>query len=89
MHRLAGICCVVLLAVAACSRDKGVRCEDPSLYDSSTAAPPLRVPDDLSVPDESQALLIPGASAPPPSAASPPTECLESPPSYFEGQELG
>jgi uncharacterized lipoprotein len=71
------------LALAGCSGEKGVRCEDPSLYSSSTSIPPVRVPDDLSVPDESQSLLIPGPSAPA-NATPPPAECLESPPRYFE-----
>jgi uncharacterized lipoprotein len=69
--------------LAGCSGDKGLRCADTSLYSSSISMPPIRVPDDLSVPDESESLLIPD---PVPRDAVAPTECLETPPAYFENQ---
>jgi uncharacterized lipoprotein len=84
--RLLAILCAALTAaaLAGCSRGEGIRCEDPALYSSSTSVPPIRVPDDLSVPDESQSLLIPDASRAPTDAPTAPAECLESPPRYFE-----
>lgn len=66
---------------AGCSHDEGLRCEDVSRYAASVSAPPLRVPDDLTVPDESDSLLIPD---PVPPEAGAPTECLETPPSYYD-----
>jgi len=76
--------CAITIALGGCSRDAELQCEDASHYSSSTSVPPIRVPDDLTVPDESDSLLIPD---PVPSEAVPPTECLETPPEYFEGQE--
>jgi uncharacterized lipoprotein len=79
----------MLLAAAAlgCSREEGLRCEDPSQYASSTTAPPIRVPDDLSVPNESDSLRIPDAAGAASPEAPPPQECLEAPPDYFEAEE--
>jgi uncharacterized lipoprotein len=74
--------CAAVAVLGGCSSDKGLRCEDTSLYSSSISVPPIRVPDDLSVPDESDSLLIPEA----PRDAAALTECLETPPSYFENQ---
>jgi uncharacterized lipoprotein len=85
-----GIVVVALAALAAvaCSGEKGVRCDDSALYDSSNSSPPVRVPDDLTVPDESQALLIPGPPGGSPEAA--PTDgCLESPPPYSQTANPG
>jgi uncharacterized lipoprotein len=67
--------------IAGCSSDEGLRCEDVSQYAGSVSVPPLRVPDDLTVPDESDSLLIPDSPAGEVGAA---TECLETPPSYYE-----
>lgn len=72
-----------LLAVGACSGG-GARCEDVMRYATSSTAAPIRVPEDLSLPDESDALQIPNApplDVPDPEAAS---ECLERPPEFFE-----
>jgi uncharacterized lipoprotein len=84
---LAVLLCGVL---AGCRGERGVRCEDSERYSSAQEVPPVRVPDDLSVPDEQQALRIPpapGAVARPalPSQGS----CLEQPPEYFENGEPG
>ena len=76
--------CGITVALGGCSRDTELRCEDASQYSSSTSVPPIRVPDDLTVPDESDSLLIPD---PGPSETVALTECLETPPEYFEGQE--
>ena len=79
-------CCVTLGVLAGCSGEEGLRCEDQSRYATSVSAPPIRVPDDLTVPDESDSLLIPD-SAPPGTVA--PTECLETPPPYDEQNSEG
>ena len=75
--------CVLAAVLAGCSGGEGLRCEDPSPYAASTSIPPIRVPDDLTVPDESQSLLIPEVPSEIPEA--PPAEaCLEAPPRYFD-----
>ncbi len=77
---------VPVLGIAACSGDRAVRCEDNTSYRSAYSIAPLRIPDDLSVPDESDAIRVP----PPPasrnrSAEPEPGRCLEHPPDFFEG----
>jgi uncharacterized lipoprotein len=70
-----------LALIGGCSNDSELRCEDASRYATSVSVPPLRVPDDLTVPDESDSLLIPD---PTPTDTTVATECLETPPSYYE-----
>jgi len=70
-----------LLALAACSGERELRCESSERYQSARSAPPIRVPDDLTVPDESNAFRIP----PPPERrdrTATPERCLEHPPEY-------
>jgi len=89
MTRIAAISVLLAAcALASCSREEGLRCEDSSLYANSTSVPPTRVPDDLTVPDESDALLIPGAPVVD-ADEPPPEECLEAPPNYFEDEQPG
>lgn len=76
-----------IATVAACGGEGAMRCESSSLYASSTSAPPVRVPDDLSVPDESQALQIPPGESLPPKGKDDPPDCLEQPPEFFEEDE--
>jgi uncharacterized lipoprotein len=64
-----------------CSGEEELRCDDTSRYATSVSVPPLRVPDDLTVPDETDSLLIPDPAAAETGVA---TECLETPPSYYE-----
>jgi uncharacterized lipoprotein len=66
---------------AGCAGEDELRCEDTSRYATSVSVPPLRVPDDLTVPDESESLLVPDAAS---AQAIVPTQCLETPPSYYE-----
>jgi uncharacterized lipoprotein len=77
----------VATALAGCSRDPGLRCEDPALYASSVTIPPIRVPDDLTVPDESDSLSIPDVSEAETPAVPLPEECLEAPPDFFETED--
>jgi uncharacterized lipoprotein len=78
-------CMLVFVCTAAvlgaCSGEDELRCDDTSRYATSVSIPPLRVPDDLTVPDESDSLLIPDPAAAETGVA---TECLETPPSYYD-----
>ena len=78
---------LAVLGLGACSRDEGLRCESPERYGSATSIPPLRVPEDLSVPDETEVLRIPDER----SAQSPadPVDCLEAPPEFSEANTPG
>ena len=74
------------LWLAACGGRGEFRCEDTSRYAPSTSVAPLRIPGDLTPPDESQALSVPPA----PTANTPNPErvagrCLETPPEYQPG----
>jgi hypothetical protein len=78
----------VLLAaalVAGCSGERGLSCESGERYQGSRSVGPLRVPDDLSVPDESEALRVPPESSSAGASPSERADCLESPPDFFEG----
>ncbi len=84
--------------LAGCFGQSGaLACADASRYANSSSAPPLRVPDDLSLPDESDSLSVPppprnrsasaagSESAASTSAASSATakgHCLEVPPNF-------
>ncbi|HEX7081851.1 MAG TPA: hypothetical protein VF329_12635 [Gammaproteobacteria bacterium] len=83
---LAGVLTSLLLA--GCAGDNGLRCEDTERYQNAESVGPIRVPDDLSVPDESEALRIPPAPSDALEAERDPASCLEDPPDFFEG-ELG
>lgn len=72
--------------LAGCRGEYASRCEDPERYAHSGEIPPVRVPDDLDVPSEDEALRIPaGGQLPAPQPRSGRGPCLESPPEYFEG----
>jgi hypothetical protein len=72
------------LAVASglggCSHDHAVACEPIGRYVTATTAAPVRIPDDLNPPDETDSLRMPPDSGP---AAAPTKPCLESPPGYY------
>lgn len=102
---LRGACAVLLTAaagaLAACSGESSLRCEEPGEYVTSRSAPPLRVPEGLSPPSEDDALRVPAPRTPPPGEAAGLSadesdgqgggeaaetgRCLERPPEYFEG----
>jgi uncharacterized lipoprotein len=73
--------CAASAVLAGCSGEDELRCDDTSRYATSVSVPPLRIPDDLTVPDESDSLLIPVPDSAETGVA---TECLETPPSYYE-----
>jgi uncharacterized lipoprotein len=70
---------VAALTLGGCSRNPTVQCEDPSRYASSRSVPPVQVPDDLTVPDETDALRVPDARA---VELPPEPACLERPPQF-------
>src|SRR5688572_8196882 len=76
-------CAIVgLVAVAGCSRQQQTAtCEPNTRYATARSALPVQIPDDLSPPNESDALRLPpdfGSSA-----AVAAGDCLESPPPFF------
>jgi hypothetical protein len=78
------IAAMPLLAIGGCFGGGELRCEDVLRYATSSTAAQIRVPEDLSLPNEREALQIP--NAPPLDVPDPEnvTECLESPPDFFE-----
>ena len=81
--RLAGTTCLIvgLAAIAGCSRQDAVPCLPESRYSTARSAPPVQIPDDLSPPNEVDALRLPPETV----VAAPLVagECLEAPPSFF------
>lgn len=79
VHRLAAM--VIAAAVlGGCSKDHTLRCEPNERYLRAGSAVPVRVPDDLTPPDETDALQLPSADAAPAASAEKP--CLETPPTF-------
>jgi len=83
MLRKALIGAVVAGALAGCSRDNELRCEPAERYSGAQSVPPVRVPEDLTVPDETDSLRLPPPATQASSAAG---RCLESPPDFFENR---
>jgi uncharacterized lipoprotein len=69
------------LLAGACSRDKSVRCTVSIGYRDAASAGQLRVPEDLSLPDETDALQVPGPSSPGEGAQTV-DGCLENSPAF-------
>ncbi len=85
MMRLLFFGLAVALVMSGCGRRFAARCEDPTIYSGSQEIAPVRVPGDLSVPNETDALRIPQAEqlgAAQPAASRGP--CLESPPDFLQ-----
>jgi len=82
----AALLCLALCT--GCSGDRGIRCEGSDLYAGAGSVAPIRVPDDLSLPDESEALSIPTAPSDVLEEDLTAESCLESPPDFYE-EELG
>lgn len=72
---------VGLAAVTGCSRQQTAPCEPEARYSSARSAQPVQIPDDLSPPDESDAIRLPADVAPVASITA--GECLETPPPFF------
>ena len=67
----------------------GLRCEDPARYTDSGEVPPVRIPDDLNPPDESQSLRIPAPIEGEVEQVISTGPCLESPPDFYEAGAPG
>lgn len=83
--RLLGVWCVIAaLAVGTgCSREQTVACTPDARYSTARSAPPVQIPDDLSPPNESDALRLPpdvGATTTTAAGA-----CLDTPPAFSGG----
>jgi hypothetical protein len=80
-RRISSCAIFALAAVAGCSRQETVACEPEARYSTARSAPPVQIPDDLSPPDESDAIRLPSDVAPVSSITA--GECLEAPPPFF------
>jgi hypothetical protein len=74
-------------ALVGCSREETLSCESTERYSTAQSVQPVRIPDDLSPPDESGALRLPPDVAD--DRRAPTQPCLESPPSFFDDQRPG
>jgi uncharacterized lipoprotein len=63
---------------------RSLDCEDATRYGYSASTAPLRVPEGLDVPDESDALQIPQGEPYVVRSPEAVTECLETPPDFFD-----
>jgi uncharacterized lipoprotein len=80
------LCLALLVLASACSHDEAVRCPGSGTdYLSAISTGELRIPDDLSVPDETEALQIPAPAPPPEDADS--VECLQYSPAFLQEAE--
>ena len=75
--------------LGGCASSFGIRCEDPARYTGSREMPPVRIPDDLNPPNESQSLRIPAPAEGEAEQLESRGECLESPPAFFEAGGTG
>jgi len=80
--RLTRTWCVIvaLTAIAGCHRNQTLPCQPEARYSGARSAPPVQIPDDLSPPDESDAIRLPADLAPVGSITA--GECLENPPPF-------
>ena len=70
-----------LVAICGCSRNETVDCEPTDRYATAQSVAPVQIPDDLSPPDETDALRLPPVAASSGNRAS--GGCLETPPPFF------
>jgi len=75
--------CVIvgLAAVTGCSRQQTGPCDPEARYSTARSVAPVQIPDDLSPPDESDAIRLPTDLTPVASITA--GECVEKPPSFF------
>jgi len=77
----------ITVAVTGCSREEELVCEPDARYSTAQSVQPVQIPDDLSPPDESDAIrLPPDVTA---NRSAPTQPCLETPPSFFGDQRPG
>ena len=70
-----------LAALAGCSRQQTTPCEPDARYANAASALPVQIPDDLSPPNESDALRLPPDLGGRDAVTA--GECLETPPPFF------
>jgi len=73
---------LTILVLGGCSGKTALRCGSNTQYREATSTGTLRIPDDLSVPDESESLRIPGAPPVSQESAEIASECLEESPAF-------
>jgi hypothetical protein len=84
--QLRTICLLVACAaLVGCSRDDAVRCEPNLRYSTARSAQPVQIPDDLSPPNENDAIRLPPDTTVA-TTETKPGGCLESPPSFFRDE---
>jgi uncharacterized lipoprotein len=88
MRSIRTACLIVGLAASTgCSRQEVGPCEPEARYSTARSAPPVQIPDDLSPPNESDALRLP-----PLTVVSGPIvagACLEAPPPFSAESSVG
>jgi len=83
MRSTRALCVIVgLAAVTGCSRQQTAPCEPEARYSTARSAAPVQIPDDLSPPDESDAIRLPAADLAPVGSITA-GDCVEKPPSFF------
>jgi len=82
-------CVLSAWMLSGCSGGFGLRCEDPERYMGSREVPPVRIPDDLSPPDESESLRIPAPAEGELEELESRGPCLESPPDFYAPGQVG
>jgi hypothetical protein len=75
---------VLCAALSGCFGGGKLNCEDQTRYGYSDSSPPIRVPEGLDVPNEEESLQIPPGERLIVQDPETLTECLETPPSFFE-----
>jgi uncharacterized lipoprotein len=71
-----------ILMLGACSNESELRCSRDTLYRDAGSTGTLRIPDDLSVPDESESLSIPATAPEAPDNGETAGACLEESPAF-------
>jgi hypothetical protein len=71
---------LVFSELCACSHTPVVVCEPTSRYAAAATDGPVRIPDDLNPPDETESLRLPPDTGP---TAKLTTPCLETPPGFY------
>jgi uncharacterized lipoprotein len=75
---------LVVSSLSGCASRFAQRCEDPLRYTGSGQIPPIRIPDDLTPPDQTESLQIPAPIEGEVEELESRGSCLESPPDYYE-----